>query len=266
VDEEGNLYVISGNGTADLMGGPNRGQSFMKLKRQGNTLSVVDWFTPYNYGTLEPQDRDLGSAGALLVPGTKLAICGSKEGKLYVLDRTNMGHYNATGDSQIVQVVSLTGTSRAHNHGTPVYWKSSAGEYIYAMAEEDYLRQFALMGGKLQLAKMSPFRAPFDPGPKPGGYTMPGGFITLSANGTQADSGVIWLSTTAARDSNQAVVPGVLWAYDASDVSTMLWNSEMVPSRDSFGNFAKFNPPTVYNGRVYMPTFSKQYCVYGKLE
>jgi hypothetical protein len=61
------------------------------------------------------------------------------------------------------------------------------------------------------------------------------------------------------------VVPGVLRVFAASDVSHEIWNSEKNPGRDSYGNFAKFNPPTVVNGRVYVPTFSKQYCVYGKL-
>ena len=89
--------------------------------------------------------------------------------------------------------------------------------------------------------------------------------LVLSADGDKTATGVLWATTTLTKDSNQAVVPGVLRAFDASDVGKdELWNSERNPS-DSFGNFAKFNPPTVYNGRVYVPTFSKQYCVYSKL-
>jgi hypothetical protein len=259
VDEDGNLYIITGNGTADLAGGLNRGQSFVKLRREGGTLSIIDWFTPFNYAVLEREDRDLGSTGALLIPGTHLVVGGSKEGKLYVLDGMKMGQYQAEDDGQIVQTVSLTGASRAHNHGTPVYWKSAAGEFIYAMAEEDYLKQFRLVDGKLQLYRMSALHAPIETGVRPGGYTMPGGFLTLAADADR--SGVVWVSTSLSKDANQAVVPGILRAFDASDVSKELWNSEQNP-RDAVGAFAKFNPPTVYNGRVYMPTFSGQYCVY----
>jgi hypothetical protein len=266
VDEEGNLYYVTGNGTADLMNGPNRGESFLKLKRDGANLTVLDWFTPYNYDFLERTDRDLGSSGAMLIPGTNFVAGGSKEGKLYLLDRTNLGRYNATGDTQIVQTVALTGLARSHNHGTPVYWKTAAGEFLYVMAEEDYLKQLVLTNGKLQLQAMTALRSPLDPGPKPGGYTMPGGFITLSADGDKAGTGVVWAATTINKDSNQAVVPGILRAFDAGNVSKdELWNSEMNAARDSFGNYAKYNPPTVYNGRVYVPTFSKQYCVYGRL-
>ena len=56
----------------------------------------------------------------------------------------------------------------------------------------------------------------------------------------------------------------MLRAFDASDVTRELWNSEKLPARDAFGDFAKYNPPTIYNGRVYVPTFSRRYCVYGK--
>ena len=37
----------------------------------------------------------------------------------------------------------------------------------------------------------------------------------------------------------------------------------MDAARDSFGNFAKFVPPLVANGRVYVATWSKQVAVYG---
>jgi hypothetical protein len=54
-------------------------------------------------------------------------------------------------------------------------------------------------------------------------------------------------------------------AFDASDVSRELWSSLSNATRDKVGNYAKFNPATVYNGRVYVPSFSNQYCVYGHL-
>jgi hypothetical protein len=266
VDEDGNIYVITGNGTADLtgQGGPNRGQSFIKLRRNGGTLDLVDWFTPYNYAILEEQDRDLGSSGAVLIPGSRMILGGGKEGKLYLLDRMNFGHYRAGNDGQILQTVVVTGPGRAHIHGTPVYWKSSQGEFIYVMGEEDYLKQYLLVDGRLQLYKMSAVRAPNN-GPKPNGYIMPGGALALSASGTSAGSGIVWASVNISMDANNAVVPGMLRAFDASDVSKELWNSEANASRDSYGLFPKFNPPTVVGGKVYQATFSKQFCVYGRL-
>lgn len=265
IGDDGNIYLSTGNGTADLQGGPNRSQSVLKLRRAGATLEVMDWFTPFNYSILEDQDRDLGSSGTLPIPGTQLVLQGGKEGVLYVLDRNNMGHYRNGSDSQIVQRISVTGPSRAHIHGAPVTWKSADGQFVYIMAEQDFLKQYRVADGKLTLHKMSGVMAPVEPGNRPGGYTMPGGSLAVSADGDKSGSGIVWVSMTISRDANQAVVGGVLRAFDASDVSKELWNSQQNSARDAFGNFPKFNPPTVYNGKVYQPTFSKQFCVYGRL-
>jgi hypothetical protein len=265
VAEDGYIYLTTGNGTVDPQGGPNRAHSVLKLQRMGATLQVVDWFTPFNYELLNMQDRDLGSSGTLPIPGTSLVIQGGKEGVLYVLDRTNLGHFRAASDSQIVQRIAVTGPSRAHIHGSPVHWKSADGQFIYLMAEQDYLRQYQVVNGKLQLFKMSGVMAPVEPGNRPGGYTMPGGSLAVSADGDKSGTGVVWVSMTISKDANQAVVGGVLRAFDAGDVTKELWNSQQNAARDSFGNFPKFNPPTVYNGKVYQPTFSKQFCAYGKL-
>src|SRR5205085_6765727 len=59
--------------------------------------------------------------------------------------------------------------------------------------------------------------------------------------------------------------PGVLHAYDATNVANELWNSYQNQPRDDFGYYAKFNPPTIANGKVYVPTFSNTLVVYGLL-
>ncbi|MBV8909640.1 MAG: chitobiase/beta-hexosaminidase C-terminal domain-containing protein, partial [Gammaproteobacteria bacterium] len=57
--------------------------------------------------------------------------------------------------------------------------------------------------------------------------------------------------------------PGELYAFDAGNVATQLWNSNMNAARDAPGNFAKMVPPLVANGRVYLATWSQQVAVYG---
>jgi hypothetical protein len=291
VDDDGTFYLTTGNGTADLGGGTNYGEAFLKLRRQGGTMQVVDWFIPKNYCFLEREDRDLGSAGVLLIPGTNLVLGGGKDGKVYVVDKTDMGKYggpmgpcgvnppaNAPGTDNVVQTMNVAPSSNpslAHNHSTPVYWKSQAGEFVYTWAEEDYLQQWKLENGRLTLFKRSTIKAPDEgPGGQPGGpptYTMPGGTMALSANGDRTDSGVIWVTMPIRSSANNAVVPGVVRAFDASDVSKPeLWNSQQNAARDSITNYAKFNPVTVYNGKVYVPTFknpegTNQYCAFGPL-
>src|SRR5450755_125902 len=96
--------------------------------------------------------------------------------------------------------------------------------------------------------------------PVPDWIAMPGGAISLSANGAKAGTGIVWAShphglvPNSNVDANQHVVKGIMRAYNAENLTKELWNSEMNP-RDSIGNFAKFNPPTVANGKAYLASF-----------
>ena len=95
---------------------------------------------------------------------------------------------------------------------------------------------------------------------------MPAGIISLSADGQKADSGIIWVSMPLGANANQQVVKGILRAYDASDVSHELWDSEMArPDNvsNSVGMFAKFCPPTVADGKVFVTAFAKEIIILG---
>jgi hypothetical protein len=289
IDTDGTFYLVTGNGSADLAGGSNYSEAFLKLRRQGNTFQVADWFIPKNYCFLEATDRDLGSAGVLLVPGTNLVMGGGKDAKVYVVDKNNMGKYSGPltcgvqppssppGTDKVVQTLDVAPNSNpplGHNHSTPVYWKSKAGEFIYTWAEEDYLIQWKLENGRLSMFKRSAVKAPDDPTQNPRGgsaaYVMPGGTMSLSADGDKTETGIIWVTMPISKSANNEVVPGLMRAFAAADVTTELWNSERNRGRDPVGRYAKFNPVTVYNGKVYVPTFTgaegtNQYCVYGQL-
>src|SRR5205823_1878726 len=84
--------------------------------------------------------------------------------------------------------------------------------------------------------------------------------LAVSANGGTDGTGIVWETTG---DYSSGLIPGILHAMDASDISKELWNSTMVPDRDALGRFAKFVAPTVVNGRVYAPTFSNALAIYG---
>ena len=91
----------------------------------------------------------------------------------------------------------------------------------------------------------------------------PSGMFTVSSNGTTAGTGILWASMPMAGDAWHATANGALYAYDAADVSKpSLWNSTL-DAADDVGTFAKYSPPTVANGKVYLATFSGQLLVYG---
>jgi len=56
-----------------------------------------------------------------------------------------------------------------------------------------------------------------------------------------------------------------MFAFDAADLSHLLWSTLQNPSRDGYGNYAKFVAPTIANGKVYVGTDSGQVAVYGLL-
>jgi hypothetical protein len=88
---------------------------------------------------------------------------------------------------------------------------------------------------------------------------------TVSANGADVNSGIVWAVTTdATRTGGQH--PGTLRAFRATDVSQELYNSDMNAARDELGTFTRMAPPVVANGKVYVPTQGKSVTVYGLLQ
>ncbi|HWX19676.1 MAG TPA: hypothetical protein VN578_07195 [Candidatus Binatia bacterium] len=258
-DTNGNLYLVTGNGTVGTNGNPrdttNRGESFLKLVRSGTNLTVASWFTPYNYPALETGDLDLGSASLLLIPGTSLAFSGGKQGVAYLVNRDNMGGLSqANADTNVVQSFS-PGTDTIQ--GGPVWWDGPDGSYVYLWQSSTYLQQykFDFTNGVFLMPKYAQ-----SPTPAPAGH--PAGFLAVSANGTNGGTGILWASHQFSGNAQGAIQPGVLHAYNAQNVANELWNSAQL-SRDNVGNFAKFVPPTVANGKVYLATFSNQLNVYG---
>ncbi|MFZ0589625.1 MAG: VCBS repeat-containing protein [Bryobacteraceae bacterium] len=249
IDASGSLYFMSGNGDWD--GETNFGSSIIKFNP---SLTPTDFFTPSDWQNENTQDLDLGSSGPLLIPGTNLVVGGGKEGILYAAPTSSLGHLQT--DSSTTQAFQAT---VGHIHGTPVYWQSpSQGPLLYVWGERSTLRAFHFNGSTFDVTPVmqSTFTAP------PG---MPGGMLSISANGSQAGTGILWAEIPVNSDAEQADVPGILRAFDATDLTHEIWNSLQNPTRDDFGLFGKFAPPTVANGKVYLSTFSNQLCVYGLL-
>jgi hypothetical protein len=270
-DASGNVFLSVGNGSVGVSTNAadptNRAMSFLKLN--GADLSIMSWFTPYNWSFLNGGDWDLGSGGLLLPPGTTLAIGGGKSSStvpanLYVVNRDNMGGLSlGSSDTNIIQAIPVTPTGLGFNHihGAPVWWDAADGSYMYVWGESDRLHQFKF--DKVNSVFFLPAAAQ---SPTPAWINgMTGGMLSLSANGTNAGTGILWGSHQFTGDANQAVRPGILHAYDAQNVTNELWNSEQFSPRDSVGSYAKFVPPTVANGKVYLATFSDRLNVYGLL-
>jgi hypothetical protein len=90
-DEDGNIYVATGNGRFTIAeGGRDYGDSLLKLGVRSGSFSVLDYFTPFNEKALNSDDADVGSGGPMLLPAMagenrRLVLVGGKDGSLYVL-------------------------------------------------------------------------------------------------------------------------------------------------------------------------------------
>jgi hypothetical protein len=234
------IYATVANGS---VGGRNFAESLMQLY-PGELMSVKQVFTPGDHEYLNDRDLDLSTA-PLLIPEMPIAIVCSKHGKCYVVDRSDM---------RLIQefaagVNSYGGERPANVHGAPVAWRDNHGNLrLYVWGEEDYLRQFQYDGQRFVPAGKSKVRAPEK--------SMPGGMLSVSSNGSIEGSAIVWASVPVSGDANIATVEGILRAFDAADVEKELWNSQN-QTRDALGMFAKFCPPVVANGKVYMATFAE---------
>ena len=243
-DATGNIYFTTGNGTFDVnTGGVDYGDSVEKISPSG---SVVDYFTPHDQQNMDVNDLDLGSGGPVLLvdqpssPYPHELISAGKSGTIYVTNRDNMGHYNPNNDNQIIQSlpgVLPHGDGAIGNFSTPVYFNG----YVYFAAVNDYLKAFQLTNGLLSAGPTSQ---------SPEIYPVRGGSFAISANGNA--NGILWaIQNNGASPDNDTGAPGVLFAYDATNLHNELYNSSMAGGRDTLDLAAKFAIPLVANGKVF---------------
>jgi hypothetical protein len=156
-----------------------------------------------------------------------LAVGAGKDSIIYVVDRDAMGKFNAGAD-QIYQEIS--GQLGGGVFSMPAFFNNT----VYYGAVGDALKAFPVTAARLAAAPSSQSTHHF-------GY--PGTTPSISANGTT--NAIVW-----AIENSGAV----LYAYDATDLSKELYNSNQAANnRDHFsGN--KFITPMVVNGKVYVGT------------
>jgi len=258
-DAQGNLYVVTGNGTVgdsgDATNLKNRGESALKLTPSGSSLQVTSYFTPYNYQALNDTDTDYGVMGALLIPNSSYFLTGGKDGNLYLVNKDNMGGWTSSANQ--VQQVYLLG-SGANMHCQAAYYKGSTKEFVYVWSENDVLKAIPFDRGSNLLDRTGEIDAGV------GGPTgQSGAVLSVSSNGSTDGTGIIWASYALSGDAESFTSPGIFRAFDANDVTRELWNNQQNAARDGAGMFAKFSAPTIANGHVYLPTFSNRVVVYG---
>jgi uncharacterized protein (TIGR03437 family) len=235
-DRQGNIYAVTGNGDYD--GIQNFGESFVKISVQGS--ATVDSYTPVDWKSMSDNDFDL-SAGPALITGTHIFIGADKMGNLYVIDGDAM---RQPGNASIISA------SEGSIYNFAV-WSSGDSARVYTQGGLEPVKCFQVSGISVNPEPVSVTAGTTQ-------FARIG--MTISANGGQQGSGILWESTGNYNDSSAS---GTLHAYDASNLANELWNSEMNPARDRMPPVAKFVAPTVANGKVYVPSSANAVTVYG---
>jgi len=242
-DPQGNIYALIANGTFDTTldanGFPDEqdyGNGFVKVSTTGGTLKVADYFDMSNTVNESGGDVDLGSGGAMVLPdltyGTastlNLAVGAGKDGNLYLVNRNNMGKWNANSNNVYQEVAGAVPNGV---WGVPAYFNST----VYYCDQGGTLKSFSITSGKLATT-------PVHTGAS---FTYPGVLPSVSANGTS--NGIVW----AIENSGTAV----LHAFAANDLTQELYNSNQASnSRDHFGSGNKFITPMIADGKVFAAT------------
>jgi hypothetical protein len=158
-----------------------------------------------------------------------LAVGAGKDSNIYVVDRDNLGKFNASSNN-IHQ--ELTGALTGGIWSMPAYFNNT----VYYGAVGNNLKAFTISNAQLSSSPTSQSSTTFP---------YPGSTPSVSANGMS--NGIVW----AAENGGAAV----LHAYDATNLSHELYNSNQAANaRDAFGSGNKFITPMIANGKVYVGT------------
>jgi hypothetical protein len=242
-DSNNHIYLITGNGIFDATNssGPTNdyGDSFLQLSAA--SLAITSYFTPSDQLSDNSNDFDFGAGGSAVVlnltsgPLQHLVIGGGKDGTLYLLNGDSMGGLGDTNSRQNFNIGSGI-------FATGAFWNNNF--YIAGVFGPLLSYSFNSSTNLFNIPASSQSST---------NYRFPG--VTPSVSSSGATNGIVWALDNANYCTNQSLGcgPAVLHAYDATHLSSELWNSAQA-SGDAAGNAVKFTVPTVANGKVYVGT------------
>ena len=262
-DPDGNIFFLTGNGRADLSNA-TYGDSFVKLVTSGTTLSPTAYAPAVgdpldDADQLELGDADLGAGGAVVIPGTNLVIGGGKTGLMYLLDRSStqlLQRFPAATNIYHPDWRAQDWEAGPHLHGSPVFWQGL--NFMYIWGEKDNLKAYGFdtASNKFNEQPIQCF-APLQCAPPAEPLTMPGGMLSLSANGNDQSTGVLWaiISIENCDPIAGCHAQGALKAFDARTLE-LLWDTPI-------GLTPHWAPPTIADGKVFVPNFGGELMAYG---
>ena len=260
-DGDGQILFATGNGGTQV--GPiaghsppqTLGESIVRTTVQPDgTLKATDFFEPYDAITLDGWDADFGAGGPVGLPspyfGTvqrpHLLMAAGKQGYVYLLDRDNLGGIGngpSGGDSVVSRIGPYGGV-----WSKPAVWPGDGG-YVY-MPTASGGNAAGGTFGNLRVFKYgvdgtgSPSLSLVATSTDSFGFSSSSPVIT--SDQTRSGSALVWVVWAPGGNGNGAQ----LRAYDALPVAGVPVLRYSAP----VGQSAKFTPPGVGDGRLYVGT------------
>ncbi len=259
-ERDGALFFVTGNSDSSPLdcskalssttydGVKNIQESVVKLS---SSLSKKDLFTPSNVGKLDQCDTDYGSGGALVVPDQPgpvphLAVAAGKDGRLFILNRDNMGGFH---DPDIPKNVGI-----GECWCGPSYYKGSDGVGRVVSSGGLQVKTWKVNTALSPALKLEASSAVLPKGPQDGGF-----FTSVSSSGTKPSTPIIWAIARPTGNDNHVA----LFAFNGTasgGTLPQLWSGAAGTWPNINGNANIV--PTVANGRVYVPSY-RQLAIFG---
>ncbi|TVY35500.1 WSC domain-containing protein [Lachnellula subtilissima] len=249
-DDAGSMFFASGNGYASQLStipvnGRNPPTSLeeaavhMTINEDGS-LTIVDFFMPWEKTQLDGADRDLGTSPLELLPSEfscgdvkRIGVVTGKSGKTYWLNLDNLGGYQ-NGPNKLDDVIQVYQNENSVYAGAGVFPLEGGYIYINVIQYPSHVFKFSCDAGVPSFTKVAD-------NPTKNAYILGVGHGTVTSLNGQTGTGLVWTSD---------VQGSTLRVYDAVPV-----NGLMTPINSfNFPNPLKFTRPVFGDGRAYMGT------------
>ena len=246
----GGIFFATGNTHSGTYNSTNNlSESVVKLS--SDLTKVTDFFTPSNVNTLDSNDGDLSSGGVLLIPPQSgpipnLAVAVGKDGRMFFMNQQNLGKFTSGGPDKVLGTFHVGGCWCAESYytgsdgvgrvvtsagNTIISWKLQTSPSVTLVRERTLS---ALVTGQ-----------------------DPGFFTSVSSNGTQSGTAVIW-AVSRPTNTNPATV--LLYAFNAANGSLLFSATAGTWPNPGNANIV----PVVANGQVFVAS-NQQLAIFGPI-
>jgi hypothetical protein len=260
-DGAGNIFFATANSNPNVntyTGTANIEESVVRMPEA--LTSVLDIFTPSNAFALDQKDTDFGAGGVLVLPDQPgpvphLAVAAGKDGRLFILNRDDLGGFHNPDFPPYVQIGGCwcgesyyqgsDGVGRVVTSGGSGLPSGDSLSNVETWTVNTFRSPPLTLEASSQMLETSP--------------QDPGFFTTVSSNGTQPNSAIIWaigrptccdthITLYAFNGTRSGGTLPTLWSGRAGFWPYLSGDADLVP--------------TVANGLVYVATY-RQLAIFG---